>query len=373
MGVAILGLVGHLNLRRLPRNSTGDRPTVSIIVPARDEADRIEATVTALLEQQAVDCSVIVVDDGSQDATPVLLERLAAEHPHLEVLRVAEVPDGWLGKCHACHVGAARAQGDWLLFVDADAWCADDVVGRAIAAAVSEGADHLCLLPSLGRCSFGGQAAVLLTMFAMLGIAVGVNRDLPFGYVGVGAFTLIRRSAYQAIGGHQFVRMEVIEDFAIGYRVRRHGLKTRVYMGQEEVEVRWAHSVRSFVAVLEKNMFAKLGFRVARLVAESSLMLLLWGVPIAGWFHGSTAGLAAGSAMVLAIFPAIWTALRYRWNPLAGVFAPFMLPVLVFAAMNSARRVLAEGGVRWRGVFYPLAELRAARDLVSEMSEDSGL
>ena len=371
VGISILGVLGNLSLRRLPRRR-GERPSVSIVVPARNEAERIETTVKGLTRQQDVDAQIIVVDDGSTDATGQLLDRMSAEHPSLEVLRVDEVPEGWLGKCHACSLGAARARGDWILFVDADTSCSDDVVNRAVAAAVDQRSDHLCLMPDLGRCSLGGQATISMTMFGILGLSVGVNHDLPFGYVGVGSFTLFRRSAYDAIGGHAGVRMEVVEDLALGYRARRHGFRSRVYMATEDVEVRWAHSIRSFVAVLEKNVFAKQGFSAGRLALESCAVLSLWGLPIWGWFAGSSVGLAAGLAMTLAVLPAIWTATRYRWNLLAGVLAPWMLPVLVFASVNSARRVLSQGGVNWRGAHYPLAELRSSRGLVSQLNGESG-
>ena len=370
-GITALGVVGNLSLRPLPRRREG-RPSVSIVVPARNDAERIEATVDGLLRQQDVDAQVLVVDDGSTDATARILERMRAEHPSLEVLRVDAVPDGWLGKCNACALGAERAGGEWILFVDADTRCSADVVNRAVAAAVEQDADHLCLMPDLGPCSLGGQATISLTMFGILGLSVGVNRDLPFGYAGVGSFTLLRRSAYDAIGGHAGVRMEVVEDLALGYRVRRHGFRSRIYMATEDVQVRWAHSIRSFVALLEKNVFAKLGFGVGRLLIESCVILSLWCLPVWGWFEGSAAGLAAGLAMALAALPAVWTASRYRWNLLAGVLAPWMLPVLVLASVNSARQVLSRGGVVWRGVHYPLAELRAARGLVSRVSRGSG-
>src|SRR3954452_13253827 len=119
----------------------------SIIVAARDEESRIEGTIRHLLALRDVDAEFIVVDDRSVDGTPEILRRLAAEDSRLQIKRVDSLPEGWLGKCHACHVGASAATGEWLLFTDADCWLKPDVLARALRLAQREGAEHLTLTP----------------------------------------------------------------------------------------------------------------------------------------------------------------------------------------------------------------------------------
>lgn len=363
--VTLVGLLGHFGLRRLREASaseaTGEPPRVSVIVPSRDEAERVERTVRGLLAQREVAVQVVAVDDRSTDETSQILAEIAAEDPRLEVVRVEAVPEGWLGKCHACRVGAEQATGDWLLFLDADSWLDPQVVARAIAQAQADEADHLCLVPGLGPCTLVGQAAVSILTLGLLGIALGVNRDWRFSYVGVGAFTLMKRDAYDRIGGHGGVRLQVIEDFSLGYLVRRAGLRSRLYDGIAEVEVRWAHSAPSMMQVLEKNLFAKLGFSKFRAVCNVLLVWAIWALPLSGPFLGSAAGWAALIAMGGSVVPASMVAARHGWSPIAGILAPLTLPLLAVATARSAWITVCQGGVRWRDTFYPLALLRSHR------------
>src|SRR6266571_8688262 len=121
----------------------------SVVLPARDEESRIETTIRRLLAQEGVQLEVIVVDDRSQDRTREILRRLAQEDARVTVNRIEVLPEGWLGKCHACHLGAGAASGDWILFTDADCWLKPDVIRRALLVAEREGADHLTLTPGV--------------------------------------------------------------------------------------------------------------------------------------------------------------------------------------------------------------------------------
>src|SRR5687768_348234 len=121
-----VGALFHLRwVHRLPREFAGEKNTplrVSVVIAARDEVARIENTIRHLLAQQNVSMEIIVADDRSTDGTGEILQRLAAEDARVKPCRIDTLPEGWLGKCHACHVGANRATGDWILFTDADCW-----------------------------------------------------------------------------------------------------------------------------------------------------------------------------------------------------------------------------------------------------------
>jgi glycosyltransferase involved in cell wall biosynthesis len=178
-GALSLGAAAGLaRLRRLPPLPDGEPPPrVSAIVPARNESVRLTATVQRLLAQRGVDLEVIAVDDRSTDATPAILNTLARQHPELVVERIDTLPDGWLGKCHACHVGATRAGGDWLLFIDADSWLQPDVVARAVSAAQREDAAHVTMMASMAQCSLLGRSLVLLLSLGFLQRIAHINRD----------------------------------------------------------------------------------------------------------------------------------------------------------------------------------------------------
>ena len=121
----------------------------SVVVAARDEGARLEGTVRRLLAQHGVSIEVIVVDDRSTDRTREILQRLASSDARVRTVYVDSLPDGWLGKCHACHVGASAATGEWILFTDADCWLKPDVIARALRVADREAVDHITLTPGV--------------------------------------------------------------------------------------------------------------------------------------------------------------------------------------------------------------------------------
>ncbi len=130
--LAVLGAAGRGAMLRLPPRSGGAIPSVTAVVPCRDEAAAVERAMRSVLAQELVELQVVAVDDRSSDGTGAILDRLAAGDPRLEVVHVEALPDGWLGKNHACHAGALRARGEWILFTDADVVFAPDALRRAV-------------------------------------------------------------------------------------------------------------------------------------------------------------------------------------------------------------------------------------------------
>lgn len=336
-------------------------PRVSVVVAARDEEPRIERSVGRLLGQQRVDLELIVVDDRSTDATTTILRRLEAENHRLRVLRVDALPDGWLGKPHACHLGASEARGDWILFTDADAWLAPDVVWRAVAAARRVPCEHVCLLPGEGRTTLPARALLLDFGLGMLFFTSRANRDRPYSFVGVGAFNLVRADAYRAVGGHEPLRLEVIDDMMLGLALRQSGYRTRGFGAPADVEVQWASTAAGMIRALEKNHFALLGYSLPlALAAVAGMSAMVLGATI-GPFVGGPAGLAAGLGLLSVILPCWILARRGGWGTLPALLAPVMLAWLIAALVHSTLSTFRRGGVRWRGTFYPLDVLRAGR------------
>jgi cellulose synthase/poly-beta-1,6-N-acetylglucosamine synthase-like glycosyltransferase len=169
-----------------PRGLEGSGPEpgpvrcpVSVIVAARDEEARLEDTVRHLLAQQGVAVDIIIVDDRSTDRTGEILRRLASEDARVQSRRVEALPDGWLGKCHACHIGASAATGEWILFTDADCWLKPDVLARALRVAEREAADHVTLTPGVTAETPAARAWHLAFLTSLAGWIAGVNRDRP--------------------------------------------------------------------------------------------------------------------------------------------------------------------------------------------------
>lgn len=330
----------------------------SVVIATRDEEARIEQTIRHLFALRGVEAEFIIVDDRSSDRTSEILHRLSKEDSRLRIKRVDVLPDGWLGKCHACHIGASSASSDWILFTDADCWLVPDVIARAVRLAERDQADHVTLLAGTVLASLPARAWYLLFLTSLVNWLSGVNRDKPKSYIGIGAFNLVRAAAYRQCGGYEALRLTVLDDVKLGQLLRRCGKRTRGFLGAADVECHWGSTVWSMVKIMEKNYFAALDFRVSVAVAGAVFMTLVFSIIIFGLISGTVAGLAAGLSPLLLILPANFLARRLGWSWPCALLMPFMFPAFLYALLNSTIVTLRQGGVRWRETFYPLDTLR---------------
>jgi glycosyltransferase involved in cell wall biosynthesis len=340
-------------------SSPSEHVRCSVVIAARDEEARIEGTVRRLLAQLGVEAEFLVVDDRSTDRTGEILRQLAKEDARVKLKRVEVLPDGWLGKCHACHVGASAATGDWILFTDADCWLKPDVIARAVRLAERDGADHVVITPGPDLKSTAARAWHLLFLTSILHWFSGVNRDRPKSHIGSGAFNLVRAAAYRQCGGYEALRLTVLDDVKLGLLMARAGKRTRAFLGVDDVECHWGTTVWSMVKLIEKNCFAALDFSLGLALAQSGGVLLLLAVFVLGLMSGTVAGLAAALSPLTLILPANILARRVGCPWPCAVFVPFMAPTIVCAMVNSTWVTLRQGGVRWRDTFYSLDALRA--------------
>ncbi len=358
LGLTLVALRAVLALRDLPPMATDSshRPTVSVVIPARNEEERIETTVRRLLGQQGVELELIVVNDRSTDRTDDILERLKGEDPRLRVVRNESLPAGWIGQCYALHLGGEQASGQWLLFTDADIWMMPDVVARAVQAAEAQGADHVCLMPRQHAATLCGQAAMIALLIAVAESFRRVNAR-PTAHAAFGAFNLVRTSAYHQIGGHVPLRLEINNDSKLGLLLSRAGRRTRAFFGGRDLEMDMARTPAQFIRAMEKNAFSSLRFNlpVALLVVMLSGLCLLTplGPAVAG-----TPGIVAVVMWLGYSAPAIILARRCGWSAVAGLLAPIVSPVALLTVVNSLVVTLRQGGVRWRDQFYSLDTLR---------------
>ena len=368
-----LAISGGRALGRMPRpaalSDIGegelDGVSVSIIVAARDEAGRIEETVERALKQEGVRVEVIAVDDRSTDGTGESLELLAEANSALHVVHVEDLPDRWLGKCHALHRGSERAGGDWLLFLDADTHLEPGAVAGSLAVALRERVAHVTMLPDVVRPSFWGQAALGSFMAGMSDRAMKVNRDHPRLFMGVGAFNLIRRDAYDEIGGHQRLRLQVIDDMVLGLCVRKIGGKTRTLDGLDAAQIEYGADLPSVIRLFEKNGYAAINYNDALLAGATVVMVAVVGGalfgPVIALTTGAWAGWVAFGAFAISSAPAVRLSRRAKASLGAAMLTPLGFPLVWYAFLRSAALTRRRGGIVWRETFYSLKELKAAR------------
>jgi glycosyltransferase involved in cell wall biosynthesis len=333
-------------------------PKVSVVLAARDEEARIEHTVRRLLAQRGVDLEIVVVDDRSTDRTGEILKNLAREDGRVRYLRVDVLPPGWLGKCHACHLGASAAKNEWILFTDADCWMQEELVARALTVAAREGADHVTLTPGVMPETIAARAWHLAFLFSLVNWFSGVNRDRPGSHLGIGAFNLMRVEAYRACGGYEALRLTVVDDVRLGLLLHRSGRRTRAYIGGDDVECHWGNTVPNMIRIMEKNYFAVLNYRTFTVVALLAVAVPGWTLAFLGPFTGTPAGWTAGLGLFSLALPAAILAGRLGWPRWHACLMPYVMPALYYAVVRSAVITLWRGGVRWRDTFYSLEELR---------------
>ena len=247
-------------------------PFVSILIPARNEERNIEACLNGLLSQDYPAFEVLVLDDHSTDATPHILAKIAVQDARLRVVQGADLPDGWLGKHWACHQLAQLAQGEWLLFADADTVFHPCTVSDAIAAAEYEQADFLTAVPHEQMLTPGERLLVPYFLISALSfIPVFLSRWIrhPVLTFTIGQFILVRKQAYLATGGHQAIRDNAVDDLALGKRAVAMGLRWIIADGRNRITCRMYRGFREAWQGFSKNMFAAFGYNV-------SVYLFIW-------------------------------------------------------------------------------------------------
>ncbi len=351
-------------LRDVPPLPAGDAPRVSVIVAARNEERNIREALSSLLRLSYPDYELIVVDDRSDDGTGSILDAMAAADSRLRVLHVAELPSGWLGKNHALWHGAGVASGEQLLFTDADVVMEPTTLGRAVALLEEESLDHLAVSPAMTMKTlplrmFGASFIIFFSMFARPWKARDPKSPC---HVGIGAFNLVRASAYRSVGGHEAIRLRPDDDMKLGKILKKGGFRCDVAYGPDFLSVEWYGSLGEVVRGLEKNAFSGCDYRVW--FALSGVVFHLAGTvwPYLALFvaSGPTRVLYGCVVLLLTVLFADCASFHgsRRWY---AIGFPLATLLFIWIILRTTTLNLVQGGIRWRGTFYPLDELKKNR------------
>jgi hypothetical protein len=356
--------LAHLrDLAQGPRVDRSSAPRICVVIAGRDEAHALDRTLSSLLAQDYPDFRIIFVDDRSSDASGAIARRLAQDDPRLLPLRIDHLPTGWLGKPHALARGLREADGEWVLFSDADVQFAPDTLSRAVGLAIQQKVDHLTAFPDLlGGTFWLRVAAGTFGAHLLAGLRLKKLRDPKSPHsVGVGAFNLVRRSLLAQTPGFSWLRMEVADDLGLAQMIKDAGGRTLVVSGHGQIGLSWYHHVPGMIRGLEKNTYgAVASYRPARALLAALAMALFALAPLMAFWPGLPAVMpVAGAAALLA--PPLCTLLGQRrfgleWAP--SFFTPVGLLILSWALVRSGVHCGRRGGITWRGTFYPVADLR---------------
>jgi len=353
----------------------GGNPRVSIIVPARNEEETIEQALGTMLALDYDNYEVIAVNDRSTDSTGEIMERVAQNphpvspkngetrmgHPLLRVVHHRELPAGWLGKTHAMWTAANLANGEWLLFTDADVLFKPDSLRRALAYAESEKAAHVVLFPRMIMKRPGEymMIAFFQTMFMFGHRPWKVADPSTDDHMGVGAFNLVRRRVYDAVGTYEALRMEVLDDMKLGKVVKKAGFAQRNVFGGDLISIRWAKGAMGVVNNLTKNFFAVLSFQWPRTLVSAFGLAFLNLMPFVGLWaaHGWS---RAPYAIALCALFVIYVGISWRSGvpPYYFFLHPVSTVLFIYTLLRSMILTLWDDGITWRGTKYPLEELK---------------
>lgn len=361
-----------LGLRRIPRLRA--RPggaasaSAAVVVAARNEERDVEAAVRSLLAQRHARLRIVAVDDRSDDRTGAILDRLAAAEPRLDVVHVRDLPPDWLGKNHALHVGAARTDADFLVFADADIVAHPDAVGSALAHALERGLDHAAVFPRMRApgALLNAAIGVFTILFSLRYRPWRAADPGSRAHVGVGAFNLVRRVAYERIGGHASISLRPDDDLRLGRALKAAGCRSEAVYGGLLLAVEWYRSVPELVRGLRKNAFAAAGYDAGLIGLILSLLLAFHVAPFVAVLL--TTGLARagfGVAALLALACFRMCAGRFGVRRRAALLYPAGALIVAWAIAAATARALATGGVEWRGTVYSLDRLRRSNGLAA--------
>ena len=313
---------------------------------------------------------VIAVDDGSEDATLAILNRIAAEDPRLLVLKSQKIPPGWVAKNYALELGQGRAKGNFILFTDADVLHGPRAILNAVAAMDRERLDHLAVHPRMEAGSL--VEAIVLPLFVLLCQVRfldprSAQPDSGSG-TGIGAFNLVRADSYRLRGTHARIRGSMLADRALGYAMRADGGRGSVMRAVAQVRLRPYRSLSALYAGIRKSVLGT--FRnSAALTAAMGLvllagavappMLVVLGLPL--WLSGHAPWVVAPGllAVLLPMAGLLKARTILRFEPLAALLFSVGALVIAAAALHAAIVFALKGTVEWRGRLYTRRDLQS--------------
>jgi len=323
MATSLVLLRNVRQFRRLPRHATPSSTRVSVCIPARNEEAGIGACVASLLDQTHRQLEILVLDDASSDGTRAILQGMPS--PRLRVIDGAPKPDGWLGKHWACAQLAAQADGELLLFADADTWFSADAVANLAAHMDAHPEDGLLTawpVQQLG--SWSERLIVPMVYHALLSLlpTAYVSRDprwmprplrplfRPLFAAACGQFMAFRRETYDAVGGHAAVKQAIVDDVELAKAVRRVGGRVRMVHGAGTVGCRMYRKHGEVFNGFRKNFLAGFGGNIPLFIAAALIHAWVHFVPLAGFLSGSV---PASVFAVLFAIPIAQRVLMARW------------------------------------------------------------
>ncbi|MFE8695541.1 glycosyltransferase [Cytobacillus sp. FJAT-53684] len=361
IAVLIDASAGFRKLDRLEKESEQtDGPLLSIIVAARNEEKDIESSIISQLNQQYKNIEWILVNDRSTDKTGKIMDALKEKDERIKVIHIEELPKAWLGKNYALYMGTQKANGDLLLFTDADVQFQKQAIGKAISYFTKNKLDHLTAAPNLYGRSILLQSFIAFFMFGFSYYKRPwmANRPRSKTGMGIGAFNLVTSNAYHAIGTHEAIKMRPDDDLMLGKKIKQMGLKQRIVTAMNLLEVEWYGSLKEALIGLEKNTFAGLHYRISMVLFAIAGVFISQVLPFFTLFSYDHVILSTANILLLATVYTFIIKKMTSFSPLLFLLFPLTALIFIYSIIRACFLTFKRGGIMWRGTKYRLSELR---------------
>lgn len=334
---------------------------IAIIIAVRNEEEELEKALNSVCHLDYTNYRIVLVNDRSTDRTPQILENFAQQFSHVTVIHIDKLPEGWLGKSHALYRGYLSCREEWLLFTDADVIFRPDTLKKAISYSIKKQLDHLVLLPHIHSRSalFNSVLATFKIMFDLQYRPWAAKNPHSGASIGMGAFNLVKRAAYETAGTHVRFALHPNDDLQLGEHIKSSGCKQDVLYGDGQIQYEWYNSLNAFVNGLMKNAFSSVNYSFLKAVINSLAALLFFVLPVPVLLVSSVPQQQYLAAIILVsqlVLYLLKPALHAKWWYI--LIIPFAAAVISFIMLKSAILTTWQKGIYWRENFYPLSELK---------------
>jgi chlorobactene glucosyltransferase len=348
----------------LPESFIKRHPLVSIMIPARNEAENIKMCISSLLKQDYANIEILVLDDNSTDGTSLIVKRISEKDGRVKLITGKPLKEGWIGKSYACHQLAKHAKGKYFLFTDADTLHFKNAVSSTVGCLIKNKLDALSAIPKQIMVGIHERLVVTWVHFGILSllplIMVKKSKYTLFCTAN-GQCMLFKRGVYRKIGGHRSIKTKILEDIHISKQVKRHGFRFMIFDGSKNIYCRMYRDFRGLIKGFSKFMFAAFDFKVFNIAVAISFISVIFlfpfiflplGTLVFDWPNLIINQIIIQIIIVLTM--RIILSIRLKNRILDTLFHPVSMVYIILLCINSVLQTKFGEGSCWKDRSYDI-------------------
>ena len=358
----VTGITNFLWLKKIPtKKNIPKSKLVSILIPARNEADVIESTIKSIINQSYQNYELIILDDNSSDTTESIIQKHAKSNPKIELINGLSLPEGWLGKNWACHQLSEKAEGEYILFIDADTNLDKFILEDSVIALQKEKIDLLSLVPGRDTKLIADHAMKkIISWFIVcwLPMKLAIKLNAPFLSATFGQFMLFKKSSFNDIGGFEAIKDNPVDDFQLGRNIKKNLFKWMLYDAAFRITTRTYNTNKDLISGYSKNIFPAVGYSISifvvifliliSFVLGSTIPIILFAL---GILQNQQLILLCICLLILLFISWGIVTIRFKYS----IFTPFSFPLLISLILLLALRSFIDNvfySSTWKGRSY---------------------